>query len=180
MIEEIVPELLIYLTLISDIAIIIIFGCILYFSFNRRSFRESRIGLILRRNYFLFGLIVSFVAMFGSLFYSEIMGFTPCVLCWYQRIFMYPQAFMFAFALWKKDRGIVPYSILLSIIGGMIAAYHYVFQIGLIGGSAICDIVGYSVSCSETFFTNLGYITIPMMSLTAFVLLIILGVLTRR
>ncbi len=180
MIKELIPNLLVYLTLISDMAIVLIIVFAIYLKIQGKSFRSTEYGLFLRKNYLLFGFIVSLGAMLGSLFYSEIMGYAPCVLCWYQRIFMYPQAFIFAFAMWKKDKRIATCSLMLSIIGGLIALYHYIFQIGFLGVSGICDIIGYSSSCSEAFFTNLGYLTIPMMAFTAFVLLIILGIVSKK
>lgn len=121
----------------------------------------------------LFAFIVSLTATLGSLFYSEIAGYTPCKLCWFQRIFMYPQPILFAVAMWKKDKGIVKYALALSIIGGLIALYHYLLQVGVVPNGA-CGAVGYSVSCSQRFVMEFGYITIPMMSLTAFVYIITL------
>ncbi len=180
MIKEIVPNLLVYLTLISDVVIVALIVYAVSMKLKRNYFSYTRFGRFLRNNSILFGLIVSLTATLGSLFYSEIMNYTPCVLCWYQRIFMYPQVFIFALALWKKDRRIFPYSILLSIIGVLIAAYHYILQVGFVENSFVCDVVGYSAACTETFFTNIGYITIPMMALTAFVLLVILGLSVRR
>jgi disulfide bond formation protein DsbB len=123
-----------------------------------------------------FGLIVSLVAMLGSLYYSDILGYEPCRLCWYQRIFMYSQVFMFATALLKSDTGVWKYSLPLSWIGAVIAAYHYYIQIAIKPILAVpCSAVGYSASCTETFTTSFGYITIPLMALSAFILLIILG-----
>ncbi|MEK6872806.1 MAG: disulfide oxidoreductase, partial [Nanoarchaeota archaeon] len=159
--------------LLSDIAIfLIIFGILFSKIYNVYKFEKTK--LFFKKNYLLFGFIVSVIATLGSLFYSEILRYTPCILCWWQRIFMYPQVLIFGFAFLKKDNKIANYSILLSFIGGVIALYHYLMQIGAIRGST-CDIVGYSLSCSETFFLSYGYITIPMMALTAFILLIFLG-----
>ncbi len=119
-------------------------------------------------------LIISLSATIGSLFFSEIAGWTPCKLCWFQRIFMYPQVFLLAYAIWKKDRGIAPYILMLSIIGLLIAAWHYGEQVQLALNpldpdlTKPCDQTG--VSCARTPFFNFGYITIPMMALTAFAL----------
>jgi len=122
---------------------------------------------------FVFAFIVALLATSGSLFFSEIAHFAPCILCWFQRIFMYPQTFLFGLALYKKDRHIADYGILLSIIGGLIAVYHYLMQIGVIT-SGPCSAVGYSVSCTTNFFLYFGYVSIPLMSLTAFVLILFL------
>ena len=114
--------------------------------------------------------VTSLVATACSLTYSNIFHFTPCELCWFQRIFMYPQVILLGLALIKKDTKIVDYSLALSCIGAVIAFYHYLLQIGLVQGS--CATVGYSVSCSKQFVLELGYISIPVMSLTAFLLII--------
>jgi len=175
MVKEIIPNILEVITLMSDIVIVIVLGVLVYAYFSKNSDLRNSVVMPLRNNYLLLGLIVSLVATLGSLYYSEVMGYTPCLLCWYQRIFMYPQVFLFGIALWKNDKRVVRYSIALSLIGGLIALYHYTVQIGIFTTTA-CSAVGYSASCSDAFFTTFGYITIPMMAFTAFVLLLILGI----
>ena len=126
------------------------------------------------RNAIVLAFIVALVATLGSLFYSEIIGYEPCTLCWFQRIFMYPQVILLGMLLWKKrGAGIVDGNIILSIIGTAIALYHYLLQTGLTPGLP-CSVTGYSVSCSERFVMSFGYITIPLMTLTAFVLITLL------
>jgi len=120
----------------------------------------------------LFSFIVALMATSGSLFYSEIMGYDPCKLCWFQRIFMYPQVILWGLALIKKDQKIVDYGLTLSILGALIAAYHYLLQIGL-APSIDCGAVGYAAQCSQRFVMEFGYITIPLMALTAFVMIIL-------
>jgi disulfide bond formation protein DsbB len=75
-----------------------------------------------------FAWIVALVATLGSLYYSEVRLFLPCELCWYQRIFMYPQAVILGLALWRQDFGVWPYSLALSLIGGSISALHLLEQ----------------------------------------------------
>lgn len=116
---------------------------------------------------------VSLSALLGSLFYSDVLGYEPCKLCWYQRILMYPQVFLYGLALLKKDKKIADYGILLSIVGAVIAGYHYLLQIGA-APSLACGVVGYSVHCSQRFVLQYGYITIPMMAFTVFLLIIVL------
>lgn len=124
----------------------------------------------------LWGLVISLTATAGSLFFSEIAQFGPCKLCWFQRIFMYPLPILFGVAMYKKDLGIRIYALKLAVIGAVIAAYHYFLQIHSILFPNVsldtpCSTVGYSPSCSEYFVLNYGYITIVMMSLTAFALI---------
>lgn len=128
----------------------------------------------------LFGFIVALVSMFGSLFYSEIAKYTPCVLCWYQRILIYPQVLLLGLAFVKKDTHIAFYSIVMSILGAGIALYHYLMQINVIGEILPCSTVGYSVSCAEKFGMTFGYITIPMMALSAYLLILMLMLVYKR
>ncbi|MEK7658799.1 MAG: disulfide oxidoreductase [Patescibacteria group bacterium] len=126
-----------------------------------------------------FSLLVALIATLGSLFYSEIAGYDPCKLCWFQRILMYPQVILIGIAWLKKDYGIVLYSIVLSSLGALIAGYHYLLQIG-IASSIGCSAVGYSINCAQRFVMQFGYITIPMMAFTAFLLIISFMVVFKK
>lgn len=117
-----------------------------------------------------FAFIVSVIATGGSLFYSDIAHFNPCTLCWYQRIFMYPQVILLGLALYRKEKVIAPYSLALSALGAAIAGYHYLLQQGLVP-ELPCAAVGFSAACSQRFVMTFGYITIPLMALTAFLLI---------
>lgn len=124
-------------------------------------------------------LLIALTATLGSLFYSDIAGYTPCKLCWYQRILMYPQVLLVGIALFLKDKKVVFYTLGLSLVGAVIAAYHYAIQLGL-SPLTPCSSVGYSVSCAEKFVMQFGYITIPMMSFSAFVLIAVLSLYSLR
>lgn len=124
------------------------------------------------KNALVFAFLVALIATLGSLFYSEIAHYEPCKLCWFQRIFMYPQAILLAIAWHKKDTKFSDYSLHLSVIGAVIAGYHYLLQLSLVP-SLPCSAVGYSVSCSQRFVLEFGYITIPLMAFTAFLLTIL-------
>ncbi len=112
-------------------------------------------------------LFVALLAMMGSLFFSEGAGFEPCKLCWFQRILMYPQVIILLLAALRRDKKVAIYSLSLSLVGLVIALYHYYVQVS---GVEIlpCSVVGYSVSCTKNFFLRYGYITIVVMSATAF------------
>ena len=162
------------LSLLAIIAQIIIVGLFLVLLLDKNRVFFS----FIKKYALLFSFIVALTATLGSLFYSEIAGFEPCKLCWFQRIFMYPQVILLGLALIKKGREIVAYTIGLSLPGAVIAGYHYLLQLGVVP-SLSCSVVGYSVSCSQRFVMNFGYITIPLMSFTAFLLIILLQ-LTKR
>ncbi len=120
----------------------------------------------------LLAMIVALVATLGSLTYSDVLGYEPCTLCWYQRIFMYPLVFLLGMAIWRNDRTFAPYAIMMSVVGGIIALYHYIVQLGF--APAPCSVSGYSVSCAKVFVLRFGYITIPVMALSAFALIVFL------
>lgn len=127
----------------------------------------------------VFAFIVALTATLGSLFFSEIAGFTPCKLCWFQRIFMYPLPVILGVSLIKKTRDVEKYVLPLSLIGGAIGLYHYIEQISP-NPLTPCSSLGFSVSCSERFFTYFGYITIPWMSFSAFFLISALLILYSK
>jgi len=140
--------------------------------FIRRKNPNSDFVKMLGDNGFKLAFVVALASTFGSLFYSDVLGYEPCKLCWYQRIFMYPQVLLLGFALWRKEWNMYFYSLVLSVVGGLIALNHYVLQ--TTGTSILpCSAVGYSVSCSKLFVMHLGYITIPLMALTGFTLMIL-------
>jgi len=127
----------------------------------------------------LFAAIIAITATLSSLFYSNIAGFAPCALCWWQRIFLYPQAIVLAAAAFIKDKNIKKFCLTFSIIGGMISIYHSYLQFG--GNPLIpCAAAGATVTCTFRYFLEFGYITIPTMALTTFVLLILLMLLKKN
>lgn len=174
-----VTNILASLTLLSDLAVIIVILTAIFVKIRHdNKIFKSRLFLYIRKYALYLALIVSLTATLGSLYYSEIANLTPCKLCWYQRILMYPQALILLLAILKKDKKIADYLIVLSVIGAAVASYHYYLQRG--GLSFIpCSTVGYSVDCAKVFTMSYGYITIPMMALTAFLLIIILMLISK-
>lgn len=124
----------------------------------------------LNKNSLRLAFLISLIATCGSLFYSLYAKFVPCELCWYQRIFMYSLAVIFGLALIKKDNKIIDYALVLSSIGAIISLYHnYIYFKATT--STFCVL---GKSCIEKYVSEFGYITIPIMSLTAFLSIIIL------
>ncbi len=141
----------------------------------RNSFGREIVGFI-RRHSITLSFLVLLVAVSGSLFYSNVVGYTPCVLCWWQRIFMYPQLVIFAIALRKKRLSAFLYSLPLSIMGGVIALYHSLSN--HFGGSILpCTAAG--GECSRVYVNAFDYVTIPVMALTVFLYLIIFALISR-
>ncbi|MHB1271110.1 MAG: disulfide bond formation protein B [Thermoleophilia bacterium] len=127
---------------------------------------------------FICWLIVS-IATLGSLFFSEIMNFPPCDLCWYQRIFIYPLAIIIPIGLFPFDKAVIKYSLPLVLIGWSIALYQNLLYYGIIPESIKPCSQG--VSCTEEYINILGIFSIPMLSLIAFSIVgVLLIVLMRR
>ncbi len=115
----------------------------------------------------LFGIwLIASAATLGSLFFSEVMDFPPCSLCWYQRIFMYPLVLVLGVGLMPLDRSVLRYGLPLAIGGWLVAAYHTLLYEGVIPESAAPCSMG--VSCSEEYIELLGFLSIPLLSLLAF------------
>jgi disulfide bond formation protein DsbB len=118
----------------------------------------------------LFGAwLVSVVATLGSLFFSEVMALPPCVLCWYQRVCMYPLAVISTVALVERDRRASVYAWPFALCGLAIAAYHNLLYYHVIPESITPCTTG--VSCTDRQIEWLGFITIPLLSLSAFVII---------
>ncbi|HHK5536748.1 TPA: disulfide oxidoreductase [Bacillus mobilis] len=130
------------------------------------------------RNYTLyFAWIVSMIATLGSLFFSEILGFIPCELCWYQRIMMYPLCIILGIATFYNEKNMKKYVLPISIIGGSISLYHYAIQ-KIPGVSEINPCVQ-GVPCNVDYINWFGFITIPFLALIAFSFITLFMVLTR-
>lgn len=125
------------------------------------------------------GWLVALVATGGSLYFSEIAGFVPCKLCWFQRILMYPLVIWLGMASFRDDRRIAGYVLPLSSLGGAVAAFHYAEQkVPGIGSGGICG-TG-AASCSVEWINGLGFVTIPFLSLLAFALITTLTAFVLR
>lgn len=120
------------------------------------------------------------VAMLGSLFFSEIMGYIPCELCWYQRILMYPLVIIYGvYAFGKsKERALLLPGIIMSGIGLLISIYHYLIQkvpaFQEAGDS--CGIV----PCNAQYVNYFGFVTIPFLAAVAFAVIFVLSILLFR
>lgn len=110
--------------------------------------------------------IVAITSVLGSLYFSEIMHFPPCILCWYQRIFMYPLAILIPIGIIKKDKNLAYYVLPLTIIGGLFAIYHNLLYWNIIPESFTPCAAG--ISCTTKFIEWFGFVTIPFLSLCSF------------
>ncbi|MCR4279361.1 MAG: disulfide bond formation protein B [Candidatus Zambryskibacteria bacterium] len=167
----IIQTILPYGVLISHILLVALFLAVIF----RRTWGAG-VVLYMGRYSLVIGLIIAISAVIGSLFYSEIVGFPPCVLCWWQRVFLYPQAALFALAVWKKDSGVFLYSGTLAVLAGIVALYHsYVYW----GGKSLLPCTALGGACDKIYVMEFGYITIPTMSLTIVLYLLLLAWINR-
>ena len=120
---------------------------------------------------------VAVVAMLGSLYFSEVADFPPCRLCWFQRIGMYPLAVILPIAAWRRDRQVRWYGLPLAVAGGALAIWHIVIERFPSLESGACDVTN---PCSTIWVERFGYLTIPTMALSGFVLIALLLALPQE
>lgn len=133
----------------------------------------------IRKNALNFCWLITLAALLVSLYLSEILQWPICNMCWYQRIFLYPQVILLGMAAFKEDHNILPYTIVLSSIGFLFAIYQYLMQLFPLtfDGLIQCSV---GVSCATKHFNWLGFVTLPLLSAATFFLLIILQCIGRR
>ncbi|MBO8172626.1 MAG: disulfide bond formation protein B [Bacillaceae bacterium] len=131
--------------------------------------KSNRFAAWLREYDLYLAWVVSLTAVAGSLYFSEVAGFIPCELCWFQRIMMYPLVLILGVASFKNDRSVIPYVLVLSIIGGSISIYHYLQQkVSFFASISTCS---EGVPCSGEYINVFGFVTIPFLALVAFILI---------
>lgn len=116
--------------------------------------------------------LVASLATIGSLFFSEVMRFPPCVLCWYQRICMYPLVLLFIGGLFPVSKAVLKFTLPLVVSGWGISLYHNLLYYEILPESASPCVQG--ISCTTVFIQWLGFVTIPLLSFIAFSFILIL------
>src|SRR5690625_17102 len=121
---------------------------------------------------------IALLAMMGSVFYSEVMGYEPCELCWVQRILMYPLVVIYGVAALKKNVSIGLPGLILSGIGMFVSIYHYMIQKlpALQESRGMCG----TVPCNLQYVKYFGFVTIPFLAGTAFILMFVLHIFLLR
>ena len=112
---------------------------------------------------------VALLASAGSLYFSEVANYTPCTLCWYQRIAMYPLVLILGIAIFRRDIGIRIYAIPLAVVGAIIATYHWLLERIPELDYGACSA---GVPCTQKWFEEFGFVTLPFLALIAFLLVI--------
>jgi disulfide bond formation protein DsbB len=130
--------------------------------------------------------LIAMAALFGSLFMSEVMGLKPCLLCWWQRVFIYPLAVLFLVGLFPKgntegnkvDPSIVSYTLPLAFIGLGFAMYHALIYYGIVPEAL--QPCSENLSCAQINLQLMGFINIPMLSIFAYSAIIGLLLIYRK
>jgi len=126
-----------------------------------------------------FAWVVASISTLGSLFLSDVMMYSPCVLCWYQRIAMYPLFVIFLIGMMPFDKSVLKYATPFVLTGLLLSFYHNLLQYNIIPESASPCVQG--VPCSAKYIEVLGFLTIPMLSFIAFsIIAVLLYTIKRR
>jgi disulfide bond formation protein DsbB len=113
-------------------------------------------------------LLAAWIATCGSLFFSEVLGWRPCELCWYQRILMYPLAVLLAIGIFRRDRGLHLYVLPFSIAGMGVSLYHYLLIKTSWLPPPACAV---DIPCTVDYLNWFGFVNIPFLALTAFLII---------
>jgi disulfide bond formation protein DsbB len=131
------------------------------------------------KKYSLYGAwSVALLSMVGSLYFSNVMNLPPCVLCWYQRIAMYPLVAILAIGIIKKDKNVSLYALPLAIIGFITAIYHNLLYYNILPESIAPCTAG--ISCTTKLIKVFGFIDIPMLSLLGFAFIVVLLIINYK
>lgn len=131
---------------------------------------SSKLDKLISKSSMPLAFVIALVSVLSSLYYSEVAHFIPCDLCWFQRIFMYPLVVLLGLALIKKKDEIIDYALGLVAVGTLISLYHnYIYYNAKT--TNFCSIVS---PCTQKYITSFGYISIPLMALTAFLMIAVL------
>ena len=125
-----------------------------------------------------FCFVTESIATLGSLFFSDIMQFVPCTMCWYQRIFMYPLVIIFLIALLYPDDKVFKYSIVLVLIGWGFSIYHNLLMFGIISEEMVPCTQG--VPCGVKYIDWFGFVSIPLLSFIAYSLILVLLYINKK
>lgn len=120
----------------------------------------------------------AFVGTVVSLYASDVLGFIPCTLCWYQRIALYPLVIIFGIAIWRKDTFVFWYGLPLSILGAGVALYHSMLQWGWFTESLFTCVSG--IPCNVATFNLFGFVNFPFLSLLGFGVIIFCLLMFKR
>lgn len=161
--------ILLYSTSVALLALVAIVGAIALAAY--RMARGPDAARVLQGRALWLAWLVALVATLGSLFYSEVIGFPPCRLCWFQRIAMYPMSIVLLVGAIRRELQTKYYALPLALIGLAFSIYHYFVQRFPTLEGTSCDP---NNPCSNIFVEVFGFITIPFMAGAGFILIAVL------
>ena len=116
--------------------------------------------------------VVAAIATGGSLFYSQVAGFIPCEFCWFQRMMMYPLSILTLLIAARGDNRAARYLLPLPVVGAGTSIYHMLLEHHVIKEPGACTLTGGGCTANWIAMHSFGYLTIPTLALTAFLLII--------
>ena len=146
-------------------------------TFARSTAAGAEIVRVARDNSMRFALLLTGSSMLGSLYFSEVANYSPCKLCWYQRVCMYGIALVSLVAVVRRERVAAPYVTVLAVVGLAISAYHYLVEWFPQLESRVCSV---DVPCTTVWFRKLGFLTMPSMAGIAFIAIALTLVAERK
>jgi disulfide bond formation protein DsbB len=120
--------------------------------------------------------LVAVVATLGSLSLSEGVHLTPCRLCWYQRIAMYPLVVVLGVGWLRRDAGARLTGAVLAGLGLAVNLWHVAVELWPSLEGDRCDP---NNPCSLRWVEVWGFWTIPRMATVAFALVLLALALDR-
>lgn len=125
---------------------------------------------IFRKNVLYIAWVTALLGMVGSLYFQYVLHFQPCVLCWYQRIAMYPLVIILGVGIMGKDKNFLWSALPLSIVGLLISIYQNLLYYGILPEAAAPCTLG--VSCTTRYINLFGFLDVPQLSLLSFIAII--------
>lgn len=139
---------------------------------------SERLAYWLDRSSLYIALLAAWIAMLGSLYFSEVAHYIPCTLCWYQRILMYPQTLILAIGLLRRDENTPLLVLPFSLLGIFVSTYHVLLEkTDWFSGAATCQV---GVPCTVIWINWFGFLTIPFLALIAFLVITIMAIIARQ
>lgn len=162
-----------FFTLVFNIATLPLLAAVLFPKTSFATIIREKVG----PHALSLGLVMAIGSVVGSLIYSEIIGFDPCFLCWWERVFIYPQLVIYAIGMYVKEKSVWMYSMVFALLTILVSAYHTYLQLSGVE-SGLCNAA--VISCSKVYFLTYGYITIPTMALSAGVFFFVTALLWKQ
>ena len=122
--------------------------------------------------------VMAILGIVGSLYFSEVKGFIPCVLCWYQRIALYPLAILLPIGILRRDKNSFWYTLPLAGIGLLIALYQNLLYYGIIPEKLAPCVNG--VSCTTKYINYFGFVGIPLLALVTFTAILLFIIFSKK